>query len=247
MLLQGKNVLVTGCARGIGAAILETFAAEGANVWALARTPDAAFAERCQALAARCGVWVRPLYADLTDDAAVNAAIRAAMADKQPLDALVNNAGVMETDKPFQLISIAEMERVFATNVFGTLRITQLAARWMARKGRGAVVNIASVAGLDGSSRLDYSASKAAVISATRTLARELAAQGIRVNAVAPGYTDTDMTRALGDKVEADAVGRTLLKRKGEPADIAAAAAFLASDGAAYVTGQVLRVDGGIL
>lgn len=247
MLLQGKNVLVTGCARGIGAAILETFAAEGANVWALARTPDAAFAGRCQALAARCGVWVRPLYADLTDDAAVNAAIRAAMADKQPLDALVNNAGVMETDKPFQLISIAEMERVFATNFFGTMRITQLAARWMARKGRGAVVNIASVAGLDGSSRLDYSASKAAVISATRTLARELAAQGIRVNAVAPGYTDTDMTRALGDKVEADAVGRTLLKRKGEPADIAAAAAFLASDGAAYVTGQVLRVDGGIL
>lgn len=247
MLLQGKNALVTGCARGIGAAILQTFAAEGANVWALARTPDEAFAARCAALAAEHGVWVRPLYADLTDEAAVNAAIRAAMADKLPLDALVNNAGVLEADKPFQLTPIAEMERVFATNFFGTMRLTQLATRWMARKGRGAVVNIASVAGLDGSSRLDYSASKAAMISATRTLARELAAQGIRVNAVAPGYTDTDMTRALGDKVEAAAVGRTVLGRKGEPADIAAAAAFLASDSAAYITGQVLRVDGGIL
>lgn len=247
MLLQGKNALVTGCARGIGAAILQTFAAEGANVWALARTPDDAFASRCEALAAQYGVWVRPLYADLRDEAAVNAAIRAAMADRQPLDALVNNAGVMEADKPFQLTSIAEMERVFATNFFGTMRLTQLATRWMARKGRGAVVNIASIAGLDGSSRLDYSASKAAVISATRTLARELAAQGIRVNAVAPGYTDTDMTRALGEKVEADALARTLLHRKGQPSDAAAAAAFLASDHAAYVTGQVLRVDGGIL
>lgn len=247
MLLEGKNALVTGAARGIGAAIVEAFAAEGAGVWAFARTPDAAFEARCAALAARCGVRITPVYADLTDEAAVTAAIRLSMADKLPLDILVNDAGVMGADKPFQMVPLTEMRAQFATNFFGTLHLTQLATRWMARKQRGAVVNIASVAGLDGSSRLDYSASKAAMVSATKTLARELAPQGIRVNAVAPGFTDTDMTRGLSEPLTQAALDHTLLRRKGEPREIAAVAAFLASDRASYVTAQVWRVDGGIL
>lgn len=247
MLLEGKNVLLTGAARGIGAATLAVLAAEGANVWALARTQTEAFGARCAALAAAHGVWVKPLYADLTDEAAVTAAVKAAMADKLPLNALINNAGVMEADKPFQMTSIAEMQRIFQTNFFGTMQLTQLCTRWMARKQQGAVVNIASVAGLNGGSRLDYSASKAAMISATKTLARELAGQGIRVNAVAPGYTDTDMTRGLSEKVEQQAIAGTLLKRKGLPEEVANVAVFLASDRAAYVTGQIWSVDGGIL
>jgi 3-oxoacyl-[acyl-carrier protein] reductase len=247
MLLEGKNVLLTGAARGIGAATLAALAAEGANVWALARTQSDAFEARCAALAAAHGVWVKPLYADLTDEAQVTAAVKAAMADKLPLSALINNAGVMEADKPFQMTAIAEMLRVFQTNFFGTMQLSQLCTRWMARRQQGAVVNIASVAGINGSSRLDYSASKAAMISATKTMARELAAQGIRVNAVAPGYTDTDMTRGLSEKVEREAIAGTLLKRKGLPGEVANVAVFLASDRAAYVTGQVWRVDGGIL
>lgn len=247
MFLQGKNALVTGAARGIGAAIVETFASQGANVWAFARTPDPAFENRCRELADAHNVWIKPLYADLTDSAAVTAAVKSAMADKLPLDILVNNAGVMGEDKMFQLTPVTEMRALFETNFFGTMQLTQLATRWMARKKRGAVVNIASVAGLDSDSRLDYSASKAALIAATKKLARELAGAGIRVNAIAPGYTQTDMTRALGEKIEQEAANHNLLGRAGQPAEIAAVTAFLASDLASYVTAQVWRVDGGIL
>ena len=247
MILQGKNALVTGANSGIGLATLRAFAEEGANVWAFARTPDEAFAAECASLAGRFGVWVKPLCADLTDAEAVTAAVRQAMADKLPLDILVNVAGVMGPDKMFQMTSIDEMRGILETNFFGTMRLTQLATRWMSRKRQGAVVNVASIAGLDGDCRVDYSASKAALIAATKKIARELAPMGIRVNAIAPGYTETAMTRALGETICRDAEQHNLLKRGGKPEEIAAVIAFLASDRASYVDAQVWRVDGGIL
>lgn len=247
MLLEGKNALITGCARGIGRALLTAFAQEGANVWALARGESASFEADCAALAQAYGVWVTPVYAELTQEASRKAAFAQVMGDKQPLDILVNNAGIMGEDKLFQMTPEAEMRGIFDVNFFSLLEVTRFATRLMARRRQGAVVNIASVAGLDGDSRLDYSASKAAVISATQKLAREYAPLGIRVNALAPGYTDTDLVAGLSEKVEQETLAKILLGRKADPMEIAQVAAFLASGRASYVTGQTWRVDGGIL
>ena len=247
MLFTHQNALITGASRGIGAATLQVFASEGANVWAVCREMTEAFARRCEALANEHGVWIKPLACDLKDAAAIGAMFRSIMADKQPLDILVNNAGCMGEDRMFQMTPQDDMRRVFDINFFGTIEVSRLATRLMARNRRGAVVNVASVAGLDGDSRLDYSASKAAVVAATKKMARELVSVGIRVNCVAPGMTDTDMTAGLGEKIEREALSRALLCRKARPEEIANVIAFLASEKASYVDAQVWRVDGGIV
>jgi len=247
VLLQGKNALITGAARGIGAAMAEVFAREGANVWAFARTTDEAFESRCASIAAEYGVWVEPVYCELTDTAAIKEAFKQVMAKKQPLHVLVNNAGIMGEDRMFQMTSETDMRHIFDVNFFAMLEVSRLATRLMARNKTGAVVNIASIAGLDGDSRIDYSASKAAVIAATKKMARELISVGIRVNALAPGFTDTDMVSGLSEKVVAEQTEKILMKRKARPEEIANVAAFMASDMASYVTGQVWRADGGIL
>lgn len=247
MLLQGKNALITGTARGIGAAMVEVFAREGANVWAFARKKDEAFETRCAETAEKYGVWIKPVYCELTDTAAIKEAFKQVMADKQPLHVLVNNAGMMGEDRMFQMTSEAEMRSIFDVNFFAMVEVSRLATRLMARNKAGSVVNIASIAGVDGDSRLDYSASKAAVIAATKKMARELISVGIRVNCLCPGFTDTDLVKGLSEKVVQEQTDKILMKRKAQPEEIANVAAFMASDMASYVTGQTWRADGGIL
>ena len=247
MLLQEKNALITGAARGIGAAMVEVFAREGANVWAFARKPDEAFEARCAELSQQYGVWIKPVYCELADTAASKEAFKQVMADKKPLHVLVNNAGIMGEDRMFQMTGEEEMHRIFDVNFFAMIEVSRLATRLMARNKQGAVVNIASIAGIDGDSRLDYSASKAAVIAATKKMARELISVGIRVNALAPGFTDTDLVSGLSEKVVQEQTEKILMKRKARPEEIANVAAFMASDMASYVTGQVWRADGGII
>lgn len=247
VLLQGKNAIITGAQRGIGAAMVEVFAREGANVWAFARKPSAPFEEKCENLSRQYGVWIKPVCCELGDTAAIREAFRQVMADRLPLHVLVNNAGIMGEDRMFQMTSEADMRSIFDINFFALIEVSRLATRLMARNKSGAVVNIASIAGIDGDSRLDYSASKAAVIAATKKMARELISVGIRVNALAPGFTDTDLVKDLSEKVVQEQTEKILMKRKAQPEEIANVAAFMASDMASYVTGQTWRVDGGIL
>lgn len=247
MLLDGKNAIVTGCARGIGKAIFTAFVQNGANVWACCRARTEEFEAFARELAAAHGIRVTPLYFDLTDAAGMKDAVKAILAEKVPVDILVNNAGVT-FNALFQMTSLEKMREVFEVNFFAPFLFSQYIARLMTRQKSGSIVNISSTAALDANpGRAAYGPSKAALWSLTRVMAHELAEHNIRVNAIAPGITDTDMVEASMSEARIQAaVQSTRLKRIGQPEEIADAALFLASDLASYVTGEVLRVDGGL-
>jgi 3-oxoacyl-[acyl-carrier protein] reductase len=246
MLLGHKNAIVTGCLRGIGKKTLETFAEQGANVWACAQHPDDEFEKFCAELAQRTDTWIKPIYFDFTDADAIKAGLKSIMSDKQPIDVLVNVAGFTK-DAIFHMTSMEQLKLIFEVNYFSQIFITQYITKLMLRQKRGSVINISSISGMDGShGQLAYSSSKAALIGATRTMSRELAPQGIRVNAIAPGVIDTDMNAVVPESVLAGHIKGISFQRMGSSSEVAKAILFLASDLSGYMTGQVIRVDGGM-
>lgn len=245
-LLSGKTAVVTGCARGIGSAVLERFSEEGARVWAHARSITPEFEARCAALATKHGVEILPIGFDLTDRDALKNAVKRIMAGPGKVDVLVNNAGIT-LNALHQMTAEAALRQQLEVNFIAPFMLTQSIVKLMLRSGGGSIVNIASSAALDGNSgRAAYGASKAALATATRSLSREVGAQGIRANVIAPGITQTDMVGSMTEAVIAETVMGTDLRRIGLTRDIADVAVFLASDLSSYVTGQVLRVDGGM-
>lgn len=247
MILQGKNAIITGARRGIGKATVEVFASQGANIWACARKQDEAFEKDMSALEDRYRVSIWPLYFDVTNDAEMKSAVQSIRKQKIPIDILVNVAGIAEESTSFQMTSIDKMKHVMDVNLFAVTLLTQYISRLMSRQNSGSIVNIASIAGIDGApAQYEYAASKAALIGATRNLARELAANHIRVNAIAPGIIATDMGAQIEDSLKQEILSKVIMKRMGKPEEIANTVAFIASDLASYMTGQVIRVDGGM-
>lgn len=245
-MLKGKNLVLTGALQGIGKATLECLASNGANVWACALQQDDTFESFCAELATQNNVWVKPIYFDLLKQEEIKAAVKQIQSDKQPVSGLINIAG-MAKDALFNMVAMDTLKLVFDVNFFSQMYLTQFVTKLMLRNGCGSIVFVSSISALDGNvGQLAYSSSKAALIGATRTLSKELASKGIRVNAIAPGVIDTDMNKVVPTEVLAEKMAKMDIKRLGKPIEVANTIAFLMSDLSDYITGQVIRIDGGI-
>ncbi len=241
MNLQDRIVLVTGASQGIGLAVARDVAARGARVALVARQE-----ERVVALAAEIGGGARGYGCHVQDPAAAQAVVQRVLADMGALHAVVNNAGIAR-DGLLVRMSQADWDEVLAVNLTGTFNFTRAAAKAMMRQKFGRIVNITSVIGQMGNAgQVNYAASKAGVIGLTKATARELASRNITVNAVAPGYIETAMTAELPDAQREALLKSIPVQRIGTPEDVAGVVAFLLSDAAAYMTGQVLNCDGGM-
>jgi len=240
--LQGEIALVTGASRGIGAAIADELAAQGATVIGTA-TSEAGAQAIGQRLAAHGG---EGRVLDVTDGAAVEALIESIVKNHAGLSILVNNAGITR-DQLLMRMKDEDWQAILDTNLTSVYRTSKAVMRTMMKARRGRIVNIASVVGVTGNpGQTNYAAAKAGIIAFSKSLAREVGSRGITVNVVAPGFIDTDMTRALTEEQRKSLEGTIALGRLGEASDIAHAVAFLASPAASYITGETLHVNGGM-
>jgi 3-oxoacyl-[acyl-carrier protein] reductase len=245
--LDGKVAYVTGSTRGIGRAIAERLAEQGATLVVNGRSSAEAVAALEHDLTVRHDRPALGIHADQADARAAADAFRSILSTFGRLDIFVNNAGILD-DALVGMISNRSIADTFETNTFACIRNLQSAAKLMRRSGAGSIINIASIIGTHGNAgEVVYGAAKAAVVGLTLSAAKELAPEGIRVNAIAPGFIDTDLTRTLPPDVHEQWVGRIGMGRVGVPEDVADVAVFLATDASRYVTGQVIGVDGSLV
>ncbi|HJN05620.1 MAG TPA: SDR family oxidoreductase [Bacteroidales bacterium] len=247
LLLKNKNTVITGCNRGIGKEIVRVFAENGANIWACVRRESGTFSKYINNLEQKHSVSINPVYFDLSDEEQIKTGVKTIKETKEPVDILVNNAGVIFTAL-FQMTSMQKLKEMFEINYFSQMLLTQYISRIMMRQKSGSIINISSSAALEGNEgRTGYASAKAAMITSTKVLAKELAPYNIRVNAVAPGLTQTEMMESsTPEDALKETLNRICMKRVGQPEEIANSVLFLASDLSSYMTSQVLRVDGGM-
>lgn len=244
-MFEGKVALVTGASRGIGREVAIQLAAKGANVIVnYAGSKEAA--EQVVKEIKDAGGQAVPYQCNVNDFTAVKDMVDYIAKEFGSIDIIVNNAGITK-DNLLLRMSETEFDDVIDVNLKGTFNVCKHAVRYMLKKRQGRIINVASVVGIIGNAgQANYCASKAGIIGLTKSIAREVAAKGVTVNAVAPGFIQTDMTDVLSDKVKQELLESLPMKRIGKPADIANAVCFLASDDASYITGHVLEVNGGM-
>lgn len=243
--MKGKTVMVTGGTRGIGRAIAQAFAAQGANIVINYRSNEAEASAAREALESY-GVEVLAVKADISDFQQVASLVEEAILRFKTIDVLVNNAGITRDNLMIRMEE-AEFDQVIDTNLKGAFNCMHHVAKKMLKQRQGRIINIASVSGLVGNAgQINYAASKAGLVGMTKTAARECAARGVTVNAVAPGFIETEMTAVLPENVQKDILTKIPLKRMGKPEEVAALVSFLASEASSYITGQLFTVDGGM-
>ncbi len=245
MLLSGKKVLITGSSRGIGKAITEKFLSEGASVWGICTKPSQ-YKDQFEAMAKENGGSFCEMYANAANAEEWSDVIKSALAASEGFDVLVNNAGITRDGLSFRMKK-EDWDSVISINLTSAFLACQIVSSDMIRKRAGSIINMSSIVGVHGQGgQVNYSASKAGLIGLTKSLAKEAGSRGVRVNAIAPGFIETDMTAVLPEQLKNAMLETVPLKRAGKPEDIANAALFLASDLSTYVSGQVLGVDGGM-
>lgn len=246
MLLKDKNVIITGASKGIGYSIAEVFARHGSNLFLLSRNLDK-LKENKKRLETSYNIHVSVFQLDIRDIDQIKETTDLIKKERISLDVLVNNAGIIN-DSVLQIIKPQIVNDIFSTNVFGAFYLTQMVLPLFLKKRKGSIINISSIIGTHGNiGQSVYGSSKSAVIGFTKSLSKELAPLHIRVNAIAPGFIDTDMIKNTDERFYKRNLESIGMKRIGKPEDVANAALFLASDLSDYITGQIIGVDGGMI
>lgn len=246
MLLQGKNAIITGARSGIGLATVHLFAQNGCNCWAVVHREDEAFLSTIAQWSDEYNVWIKPIHIDLSESESIKTGIKLIMQEKLSIDVLVNAAGIVSPNRLFTMTKMEDIRRVMDVNFFSVIELTQLVCRSMMRQRKGSIINVCSIAAWgEDTSQMEYAASKAALTIATKKLARELGISGIRVNAVAPGLTQTKMLGDLENEQLQYITKGIGLHRVGTPEEIAEICLWLACERSSYVTGETIKADGG--